>query len=74
VKTQWQRVLMQHTTVITNTKRLPMPGKFKPITLQEALPGLISTYYKGKLVPFTGSGISAPNIPVWNGIFERRVV
>jgi len=38
---------------------------FKPISFEEALPRLVSTYNKGKLVPFTGSGISAPSIPTW---------
>lgn len=44
---------------------------FKPISFEEALPRLVSTYNKGRLVPFTGSGISAPSIPTWQEFISR---
>ncbi len=38
---------------------------FQPLKFEEAIPRLVHTYNKGKLVPFTGAGLSAPTIPSW---------
>ena len=42
-----------------------MRRKLAPISFNEALPRLVTIYEKGKLAPFVGSGLSAPNIPTW---------
>lgn len=46
-------------------------AKFKPLSFDEVLPRLVASYRKGKLVPFTGSGISAPSIPTWEGFIKK---
>ena len=48
-----------------------MNNKFGAITLKEALPRLVAAYNKGKLVPFTGAGISAPSIPLWKKMVQN---
>lgn len=44
---------------------------FKPISFAEAIPRLVATYHKGKLVPFTGAGLSAPSIPTWSAFLKN---
>ena len=48
-----------------------MINGFKPISFDQALPRLVSAYNKGKLVPFTGSGLSAPAIPTWQDFISK---
>lgn len=48
-----------------------MPKIFRELFFEEALPRLVVTYNKGKLVPFTGAGISAPSIPTWKGFLDK---
>jgi len=44
---------------------------FRELTFDEVLPRLVVTYNKGKLVPFTGAGISANNVPGWEGFLRN---
>src|SRR5258707_11734172 len=48
-----------------------MKDNFGVITLREALPRLVATYNKGKLVPFTGAGISTPSVPLWKTMVQN---
>ncbi len=45
--------------------------KFEPLYFDEVIARLVVTYNKGKLIPFTGAGISAPNIPTWQKFLEN---
>lgn len=42
-----------------------MANDFGNISLDEAIPRLVANYHRGKLVPFTGAGISAGSVPLW---------
>jgi hypothetical protein len=42
-----------------------MESKLGMSDLEYALPRLAASYDKGKLIPFTGAGISAKSIPLW---------
>lgn len=45
--------------------------KFKPLFFEDVLPRLVMSYHKGKLIPFTGAGMSAPKIPAWKGFLKN---
>src|SRR5215475_11861697 len=38
---------------------------------EEILPLLVSTYQKGRLVPFLGAGMSYPRLHLWPGFVEN---
>lgn len=40
-------------------------------SFDQILPTLVNLYNKRNLIPFTGSGLSAPNIPTWPGFLRN---
>lgn len=47
-----------------------MPDSFKPLHYEEALDHLRAGYNRGLVVPFIGSGLSAPRLPLWSALVK----
>jgi len=47
-----------------------MPDSFKPLHYEEALDQLRAGYNRGLVVPFIGSGLSAPRLPLWSALVK----
>ena len=43
----------------------------RSVEFQEILPLLVSSYQRGRLVPFLGAGMSTPNLTLWEKFVEN---